>query len=72
VAVARAIVANPVLLLADEPTGNLDRQTGENLMELLFSLNQQRGLTLIYVSHNEHLAERAACRYLLQDGQLKT
>jgi len=70
IAVARAIVSDPSLLLADEPTGNLDRETGDSLMNLLFDLNQQRGLTVIYVSHNDRLAERAARRLRLQDGHL--
>jgi len=70
VAVARAIVAHPAVLLADEPTGNLDRTTGEQLMDLLFSLNRDQGLTLIYVTHNESLATRAARRLELKDGML--
>lgn len=70
VAVARAIVAEPVLLLADEPTGNLDARTGDRLMELLFQLNKSRGLTVIYVSHNEALAARAGRRLELHDGKL--
>jgi len=68
IAVARAVVADPVLLLADEPTGNLDAQTGDGLMDLLFELNRRRGLTLIFVSHNEKLASRTGRTLLLQDG----
>ncbi len=71
VAVARAIVTAPILLLADEPTGNLDRQTGTQLMELLFDLNQARDLTLIYVTHNDELAARAGRTLHMQDGKLQ-
>jgi len=70
VAVARALVSNPDLILADEPTGNLDRQTGEQLMDLLFQLNEAREQTLIYVTHNEDLAHRAQRQLILQDGKL--
>jgi putative ABC transport system ATP-binding protein len=61
VAVARALVNNPAIIMADEPTGNLDTKTGEAVMELLLNLNKQRGVTLIIVSHDPeitHLAER--------------
>lgn len=71
VAVARAIVTDPVLLLADEPTGNLDNITGEQLMEILFRLNEERGLTLIYVTHDQPLAARARRRFKIQGGQLE-
>ncbi len=70
IAVARAIVTDPVLLLADEPTGNLDAATGERLMELLFDLNRQRGLTLVYVSHNETLAAQAQRCFRLVAGEI--
>jgi len=59
VAVARALVASPIALLADEPTGNLDRETGERLHELLRRLNREKGITVLVVTHNERLA--AAC-----------
>jgi lipoprotein-releasing system ATP-binding protein len=67
VAVARALVAEPRLLLADEPTGNLDRATGETLHALLRDLVRGKGLTVLVVTHNEHLA--AGCdRVLRLDG----
>jgi lipoprotein-releasing system ATP-binding protein len=67
VAVARALAAEPRLLLADEPTGNLDRATGESLHALLRDLVRGRGLTVLVVTHNEHLA--AGCdRVLRLDG----
>jgi lipoprotein-releasing system ATP-binding protein len=59
VAVARALAGSPRALLADEPTGNLDRETGERLHELLRRLNRERGVTILVVTHNEALA--AAC-----------
>lgn len=60
VAVARALVNNPRAILADEPTGNLDRKTGESVFELLLRLDRERGKTLIIVTHNEVLIERIA------------
>jgi putative ABC transport system ATP-binding protein len=71
VALARAFVANPDLLLADEPTGNLDRDTGLMVMDLLFSLQRDHHSTLVLVTHDENLATR--CRRAIQmvDGQLK-
>jgi len=67
VAIARAIARSPQLLLADEPTGNLDRGTGEAVFSLLQGLNRERGLTMIIVTHNEELA-RASGRALKLDG----
>ncbi len=70
VALARAFVANPALILADEPTGNLDHETGQKVMQLLFSLQQEHGTTLILVTHDSALAGR--CHYTVQmaDGRL--
>jgi lipoprotein-releasing system ATP-binding protein len=67
VAIARAIARSPQLLLADEPTGNLDRGTGEAVFALLQGLNRDRGLTMIIVTHNEELA-RASGRTLKLDS----
>ena len=71
VAVARAVVANPKLILADEPTGNLDSANGEEVMKLLESLNQQ-GTTLIIVTHSQRDAEYSQRVIRLFDGQIVT
>lgn len=70
VALARAFVANPSLILADEPTGNLDRETGRRVMELLFNLQDRHGTTLILVTHDESLAARCHRRVKMSDGLL--
>ena len=70
VAVVRALVNQPALLLADEPTGSLDRKAADNLTDLLLELNRDRGVTLICVTHALSLAERMNTVYRLRDGQL--
>ncbi|MGK0203624.1 MAG: putative ABC transport system ATP-binding protein [Planctomycetota bacterium] len=70
VALARAIVTEPRLLLADEPTGNLDERTGMAVADLLFDLVERRGTALILVTHSESLAARCGRRLHLHDGQL--
>jgi len=70
VAVARALVNRPALLLADEPTGSLDRRTAENLMALLAELNEEEGVTLVVVTHAETLADRMGRTLELEDGVL--
>ena len=69
VVIARAIIMNPKLLLADEPTGNLDSQSGKQVMDLLESLNQQ-GLTLLVVTHDQNVACRAQRTLVLADGRI--
>ncbi len=71
VALARAFVARPALILADEPTGNLDRETGRMVMDLLFNLQREQGTTLILVTHDPDLAQRCQRTILLKDGQLQ-
>lgn len=70
VAVARAFAGEPDLLFADEPTGNLDSQTGERIIELLFELNRERGTTLVLVTHDARLAARCRCQLRLEAGRL--
>ncbi|HUG47288.1 MAG TPA: ABC transporter ATP-binding protein [Candidatus Limnocylindria bacterium] len=69
VAIARALINEPSLILADEPTGNLDSRTGEEILELLAGLNE-RGVTLIVVTHDERIAARAARIVRLADGRV--
>jgi len=71
VAIARALVTRPSLVLADEPSGNLDHKTGEEVMDLLFSLCNEHGITLILVTHNRELVNRCDRALLLKDGALK-
>jgi len=70
VALARALVNKPALLLADEPTGNLDHRTAELVMDLLERLHRVHGLTSVLATHNMELAQRAARTLRLEDGQL--
>ena len=70
VAIARAIVSEPNLILADEPSGNLDDKTGNEVMALLFRLCRDRGQTLILVTHNQDLAARCDRTLVLQGGKL--
>jgi putative ABC transport system ATP-binding protein len=72
VAIARAFAPGPALLCADEPTGNLDRATGAQVMDLLFELNRELGTTLLLVTHDERLAARCTRQFELVDGRLKT
>jgi putative ABC transport system ATP-binding protein len=68
VAIARALVNDPALILADEPTGNLDSKTGAGILELLLRMNQERGLTLVLVTHDSGVAARAGRVIRLYDG----
>jgi lipoprotein-releasing system ATP-binding protein len=70
VAVARALMLNPQVILADEPTGNLDSQTGEEVHKLMVQINRQQGITIVVVTHNPALAVRMTRRVILADGRL--
>ena len=70
VALARAFVVEPQLLLADEPTGSLDAQTGESIMNLMLQMNKARGTTLILVTHDQKLAQRCDRTLTLEAGRL--
>ncbi len=70
VAIARAIVTNPSVLLADEPTGNLDSARSHEIMELLIRLNRERGLTVVLITHEDDIARYAGRRMDFRDGKL--
>jgi len=70
VALARAFVTRPKLLMADEPTGNLDAATGSGVIELMFELNREQGTTLVLVTHDEQLARRCSRRLRIAAGEL--
>jgi putative ABC transport system ATP-binding protein len=72
VGIARAIVADSTLILADEPTGDLDRKTGDGILDLLQALNREHGKTIVMVTHDPHAAKRASRTLFLLDGQVST
>ncbi len=71
VAVARAFAPKPMLILADEPTGNLDAATGHQIIELMFAINAERGTTLILVTHDEEIAARCRRRLRMHAGRIE-
>ncbi|AKS64436.1 MULTISPECIES: lipoprotein-releasing ABC transporter ATP-binding protein LolD [Aggregatibacter] len=71
VAIARALVNNPALVLADEPTGNLDHKTTESIFELIQQLNQEKQIAFLLVTHDLSLAEKLNRRLIMQDGVLR-
>ena len=71
VAIARAFVTRPAILFADEPTGNLDKASSQSVGELLFSINQESGTTLILVTHNTALSERCELVHQLNEGRIQ-
>jgi len=71
IAIARALINDPRLLLADEPTGNLDWKTGEHMLNLLMDLHRRRGLSSVIVTHNDKVAQYCRKRYVMERGELK-
>ena len=71
VALARAVVRAPKLLLADEPTGNLDEQNGAMIIDTLFGLSEEKGTTLLLITHDHAIAERCDRRVLMRDGLMQ-
>ncbi|OGM57532.1 ABC transporter ATP-binding protein [Candidatus Woesebacteria bacterium RIFCSPHIGHO2_12_FULL_46_16] len=69
-AIARALIMNPKIILADEPTGNLDSKTGDEILDLLEKLNRDMGVTLILVTHEPNVAERTRRKIFLRDGKI--
>jgi putative ABC transport system ATP-binding protein len=72
VAIARAIVTDPTILVADEPTGDLDRASAEDVLNLIDRLNRELGKTIIMVTHDPHAAAKARCIRQLDKGELAT
>jgi predicted ABC-type transport system involved in lysophospholipase L1 biosynthesis ATPase subunit len=70
VAIARALIGEPAVLLADEPTGNLDTKTGAEVFELIRELNRERRLTCVFITHNEELAGRTDRILRMLDGRM--
>jgi putative ABC transport system ATP-binding protein len=70
VGIARAFMMQPSILLADEPTGNLDSRNGQHILELMLKLNHEQGTTLVLVTHDQNLTERADRRLMLRDGSI--
>ena len=71
VAIARALVGNPSVILADEPTGNLDSTTAQEIMDLLLNLNREQQVTLIIVTHDPHIADRLERKILVRNGVVR-
>jgi len=71
VAIARALIHEPKLILADEPTGNLDSKTGEEIISLLLRLNKEKGVTLVIVTHEPEIAKKADRTVIIRDGRIE-
>ena len=71
VAIARALITSPTLLLADEPTGNMDTATSQEIINILCQLNEEQGLTILLITHEAEIAARAQRSLILRDGKLE-
>ena len=71
-AIARALAPEPSILIADEPTGNLDQATGRQIADLLFAKARERGMTLVLVTHDQSLAARCARQVSMRSGRIET
>lgn len=71
VALARAFVTNPMVLFADEPTGNLDSNTGKEIVDLLFTMQKEKGTTLVLVTHDDSLADQCQTHYRIEKGRIE-
>ncbi|MDB5186076.1 MAG: transporter ATP-binding protein [Candidatus Saccharibacteria bacterium] len=71
VCIARALINEPKIIFADEPTGNLDSNTGGKIEDLLFNLNREKGITIIFVTHDDELAARCQRRIYIKDGEIE-
>ena len=72
VAIARAIVTNPAIVLADEPTANVDSHTAESLLDLMQKLNQEEGITFLFSTHDQHVMDRARRLITIHDGKIES
>ena len=72
VAIARAIVTNPAIVLADEPTANVDSHTAESLLDLMQQLNREQGITFLFSTHDQHVMDRASRTITLHDGRVES
>lgn len=68
--IARALINNPQVIFADEPTGNLDSENGQNVIDLLFSMQKEQGITLVMVTHDQELADQCQRQIVIKDGQI--
>ncbi len=68
--IARALVNNPGVIFADEPTGNLDSKTSDKIQTLLFDINKAKGITLVVVTHDDDFAKKFDRQFYLQDGEI--